>query len=104
MGCIFTQQVVAAPSSEVISFLKERNIQILSAAILDESKVYYELDYTKPTAVVVGTEATGLSQPWLDSCDESIIIPMEGKIDSLNVSVSAAILIFEAKRQRAALN
>ena len=59
-----------------------------------------ESDFTKPTAIVVGTEATGLSDAWLNSSDQNIIIPMQGEIDSMNVSVSAAILIFEAKRQR----
>lgn len=103
MGCVFTRQVVSASSSEVISFLKEQKIRILSAALLESSKPYYQVDYTGPTAIAVGTEATGLSDQWLDGADESVIIPMEGKIDSLNVSVSAAILIFEAKRQRAGL-
>ena len=53
-----------------------------------------------PTALVVGTESTGLSQEWRDLAAENIIIPMKGKIDSMNISVSASILIFEAKRQR----
>jgi TrmH family RNA methyltransferase len=58
------------------------------------------VDYKGPTAIVVGTEATGLSQEWLSNSDQNIIIPMEGAIDSMNVSVSAGILIFEGKRQR----
>ncbi len=103
MGCVFTRQVVSAPSAEVLTFLKERKIKILSAALLETSEPYYRIDCTGPTAIVVGTEATGLSAEWLDGCDESVVIPMEGSIDSLNVSVSAAILIFEAKRQRATL-
>ncbi|MDH3382108.1 MAG: RNA methyltransferase, partial [Flavobacteriaceae bacterium] len=60
----------------------------------------HTVDYTKSCAIVVGTEATGLSDAWLKNADQNIIIPMSGKIDSMNVSVSAAILIFEAKRQR----
>ena len=103
MGCVFTQQVIGASSAEVLSFLKDRKIKIFAAALQSKSKPYYGEDYTGPTAIAVGTEATGLSDLWLDESDESVLIPMEGKIDSLNVSVSAAILIFEAKRQRAAL-
>ena len=61
---------------------------------------YHLQDFTKPVAIIVGTEATGLSEVWLENADERIIIPMSGSIDSLNVSVSAAILIFEAKSQR----
>ena len=49
---------------------------------------------------MVGTEATGLTNEWLDNATQNIIIPMQGKIDSMNVSVAAGILIFEAKRQR----
>ncbi|MEQ9581451.1 MAG: TrmH family RNA methyltransferase, partial [Arenibacter sp.] len=61
---------------------------------------YTEVDFTKGTAIVVGTEATGLSEQWLNKATQNIIIPMHGEIDSMNVSVSAAILIFEARRQR----
>ena len=61
---------------------------------------YNTQDFTKPTAIVVGTEATGLSNAWLESATQNIIIPMQGEIDSMNVSVAAGILIFEAKRQR----
>ena len=104
MGCLFTQQVVSASSDEIISFLKENEIAILTAALIEKSKSYFRMDFTRPTAIVVGTESTGLSSQWLENSDDSIIIPMEGKIDSLNVSVSAAILIFEAKRQRSELH
>ena len=58
------------------------------------------MDYSTPTALVVGTEATGLTQLWRDESTQNIIIPMQGAIDSMNVSVAAAILLFEAKRQR----
>ena len=61
---------------------------------------YNTQDFTKPTAIVVGTEATGLSNEWLENSTQNIIIPMQGEIDSMNVSVAAGILIFEAKRQR----
>ena len=101
LGCVFTQDVIAAPSEEIIDYLKKQKIKIYAAALGSQSKPYYEFDYRGPSAIVVGTEATGLGDAWLEQADSSVLIPMEGKIDSLNVSVSAAILIFEAKRQRA---
>ena len=58
------------------------------------------VNFQEATAIVVGTEATGLSEEWLENSDQNIIIPMEGQIDSMNVSVAAAVLLFEAKRQR----
>ncbi len=99
VGCVFTNQVVVGTTSEIISFLKENNINIYSA-ILQESVEYHTQDLTKPTAIVVGTEATGLSEEWRINATQNIIIPMQGEIDSMNVSVAAGILIFEAKRQR----
>ncbi|PCI00854.1 MAG: rRNA methyltransferase, partial [Flavobacteriaceae bacterium] len=65
-------------------------------AALTASVKYQTINCTKPTAIVVGTEATGLSEEWLKNTTQNIIIPMRGAIDSMNVSVSAAILIFEA--------
>ncbi len=100
VGCIFTTQIATGSTEEIIRFLKENNINIYGAALLNNSVPYTNIDYTKPTAIVVGTEATGLSNTWLRNTTKNIIIPMQGEIDSLNVSVSAAILIFEAKRQR----
>ncbi|MFL0353778.1 TrmH family RNA methyltransferase [Xanthomarina sp. GH4-25] len=99
VGCIFTNQIATGTTSEIIQFLKENNISIYCAA-LQASEDYHLQDYTKPTALVVGTEATGLSDEWLENASQNIIIPMQGEIDSMNVSVAAGILIFEAKRQR----
>ncbi|TAI49327.1 RNA methyltransferase [Flagellimonas allohymeniacidonis] len=99
VGCLFTTQVGIGTSEEIIQFLKQREIKIKCAA-LSASKTYTESDFTQPTAIVVGTESTGLSDEWLKNSDENLIIPMRGQIDSMNVSVSAAILIFEAGRQR----
>ncbi len=99
VGCIFTNQIATGSTSEIISFLKAANIAIYCAAL--QASVNYDTQkFTTPTAIVVGTEATGLSDQWLQNSLQNIIIPMQGQIDSLNVSVSAAILIFEAKRQR----
>ena len=99
VGCIFTNQIATGNTLDIIAFLKENKINIYCAA-LKASIDYYTQDYTKPTAIVVGTEATGLSEEWLKNSTQNIIIPMQGEIDSMNVSVAAGILIFEAKRQR----
>ncbi|TGV04285.1 TrmH family RNA methyltransferase [Flavivirga rizhaonensis] len=99
VGCVFTNQIATGSTSEIIDFLKENKINIYCAA-LQASVNYHTQDFTKPTAMVVGTEATGLSNEWLESSTQNIIIPMQGEIDSMNVSVAAGILIFEAKRQR----
>lgn len=99
VGCVFTQQIALAPTTDIIAFLKEAQIPMYCAA-LQASDNYLNEDYTGPTALVVGTEDKGLGQEWLGASKRNIIIPMEGQIDSMNVSVSAAILIFEAKRQR----
>lgn len=99
VGCLFTNQIAVATTEETIAFLQKNNINFYSAT-LQNSTSYHTQDYTKPTALVVGTEATGLSQLWREKATQNIIIPMRGEIDSMNVSVAAAILIFEAKRQR----
>tara|TARA_R110002049_G_scaffold3795_3_gene27485 strand:+ start:13888 stop:14688 length:801 start_codon:yes stop_codon:yes gene_type:complete len=99
VGCLFTNQIATGTTSEIIEFLKSKHIHIY-AAILQESVAYHTQDFTKPTAIVVGTEATGLSEEWRKHSTKNIIIPMQGEIDSMNVSVAAGILIFEAKRQR----
>jgi TrmH family RNA methyltransferase len=86
-------------TSEILQFLNDNKIQIYCAA-LQASKIYTTQDFTKSTAIIVGTEATGLSEEWLKNSTQNIIIPMQGEIDSMNASVGAGILIFEAKRQR----
>ncbi|WP_158976106.1 RNA methyltransferase [Cellulophaga sp. L1A9] len=99
VGCVFTNAIAMGNTTEIIAFLKENNINIFCAA-LTASKAYTSTNFKTSSAIVVGTEATGLSEEWLENATQNIIIPMEGEIDSMNVSVSAAILIFEAKRQR----
>jgi TrmH family RNA methyltransferase len=99
VGCLFTNQIATGTTTEIITFLKDRKISFYCAT-LQNSTSYHTQDYTTPTALVVGTEATGLSQEWREASTQNIIIPMQGEIDSMNVSVAAAILIFEANRQR----
>jgi TrmH family RNA methyltransferase len=99
VGAVFTVPVVACSSEAAIAFLKAHGIRILTAQLQD-SHLYYDTDMKRGTAIVMGTESTGLSQIWRDAADAHIRIPMLGRLDSLNVSVSAAILMFEAVRQR----
>ena len=99
IGAVFTVPTVACSSAEAIKWLKENRIQILTAQLQD-SRWYYDTDMRKGTAIVIGTEATGLSDQWREAADAHIRIPMLGQLDSLNASVSAAILLFEAVIQR----
>ena len=99
IGAVFTVPTVACGSEEAIGFLEERNIQILTAQLQDSS-LYYDVDMRRGTALVMGTESTGLTDQWREAASAHICIPMLGRLDSLNVSVSAAILLFEAVRQR----
>ena len=99
IGGVFSVPVVVSTSEECIAFLKEHHIQILTAQLQD-SYPYYDYNMSGPTAIVMGTESTGLTQQWREAADAHIRIPMLGRLDSLNVSVSAAILMYEAVRQR----
>lgn len=99
VGGFFSVPCVACTSEECIAFLKSSGIQILTAQLQDSS-LYYDTDMRRATAIVMGTEATGLTDQWREAADAHIRIPMLGRIDSLNVSVSAAILMYEAVRQR----
>ncbi|MCZ4320134.1 RNA methyltransferase [Aequorivita viscosa] len=101
VGCLFTNKIATGSTSEIIAFLKANNVNIYCAA-LQGSVPYHTCNFKESTAIVVGTEATGLSKEWLENSTQNIIIPMEGEIDSMNVSVAVGILIFEAKRQRIA--
>jgi TrmH family RNA methyltransferase len=99
IGCVFTQQVVTCSSESALHWLNDKGIKSF-AAELEASQKYHETDFTQPCAIVMGTEATGLTAFWLEHADVRIKIPMRGKIDSLNVSVTTAVLTFEAMRQR----
>ena len=101
VGCVFTVPIAMGTTAEVLNFLQTKHINSYCAA-LTASKPYYEVSLKGRTAIVVGTEDEGLTDEWLEQSTQNIIIPMEGVIDSMNVSVAAAVLIFEAKRQRKA--
>ena len=99
IGGVFNVPTAVCTSEECIAFLKANGIKILTAQLQD-SYEYYDYDMTQATALVMGTESTGLTQQWREAADAHIRIPMLGRLDSLNVSVSAAILMYEAVRQR----
>ena len=99
IGSVFTRQVAVCTSEEAIAWLKSHGVRIYTAQLQD-SEWYYDTDMTGGTALVMGTESTGLTDLWRKAADAHIKIPMLGQLDSLNVSVSAAILLFEAVRQR----
>ena len=99
IGAVFTRQVVCCSSEDAIGWLKGKGIRIYTAQLQDSSW-YYDTDMKSATAIAIGTEATGLTDIWREAADAHIKIPMLGELDSLNASVSAAILLFEAVRQR----
>jgi TrmH family RNA methyltransferase len=99
VGCLFTVPVAVCTSSEALSWMQKHRIRSF-AAELTATQYYHETDFVQPSAIVLGTEADGLTPFWLENADRRIKIPMRGMIDSLNVSVSAAIITFEAMRQR----
>ena len=99
LGGIFTNQVVACSNEQALEWLRKNNINIYTAQLQD-SKWYYQTDMVSPTAIVMGTESTGLTDFWRTASNGKIKIPMLGELDSLNVSVSAAVLCYEAVRQR----
>lgn len=99
IGCIFTMPVITSSTEHTISWLRNNKIRMLGTA-LTATHFYHDDDYTQPSAIVMGSEASGLSQKWLDEADDLIRIPMKGKVDSMNVAASAAIVVFEALRQR----
>ena len=99
IGCIFTVPVAVGSVKETLDWLRSKRITSYATS-LGADKFYHQCDFTGPTAFIMGTEATGLSDEWLNGADHSIKIPMGGTIDSMNVSVSAAIVVFEARRQR----
>lgn len=99
VGCVFTNTIIEGTSEVLFEFLIKNNIDIKSAT-LQNANEYHKHDFTKSCAIVVGSEAHGLSQIWRNPPAETIYIPMLGEIDSMNVSVATAIITFEAKRQR----
>lgn len=99
VGCLFTVPVASCSTDDAQAWLRKHNIRIY-CTYLEAAKPYHEVDYTGPCAIVMGTEATGLTQAWTKNSDANVLIPMQGKIDSMNVSTATAVVVFEARRQR----
>lgn len=99
VGCVFSVPIAVADSTETIRWIKAHNLKIF-ATHLQASLPYDRVDFRPGCAIVMGTEATGLSRLWWEASDQNVIIPMRGKNDSLNVSAAAAVVVFEAVRQR----
>jgi len=99
IGCLFSNNIILTTTEKTIEYLKKNNIKIFSS-FLKASTKYQEINYNEGCAIVLGSEDKGISKKWLDESNELMYIPMQGHIDSLNVSNSGAIIIYEAKRQR----
>jgi TrmH family RNA methyltransferase len=100
LGTVFSVPAFAASPEETLSWLRAAGLTIY-AARLGAGRCYTEVDFRVPAAIVLGSEAAGLSSVWNDSAVVGIEIPMRGNADSLNVSAAAAVLFYEALRQRA---
>ncbi|MBV7328246.1 RNA methyltransferase [Chloroflexi bacterium TSY] len=99
VGTFFGVPVLESSSQEAIEWCRQRKIQTL-AATPQADVLYTDVDLSKPTAVVVGTEQYGLSDQWLAQADVQIKLPMFGQVNSLNVAIAASVLLYEVVRQR----
>ncbi len=99
LGSVFTLKVFALSIEGVIDVLKTNKVKTVLTSP-DATRSFWQADYTGPTAIVLGSEHDGLPKYWLESEKTSVYIPMAGLMDSLNVSVSAAVMLYEARRQR----
>ena len=100
VGAVFTLPVATGSNREVYDFLKKNRFRILSTVLSERSIPHTEADYSGNIALIFGTEAEGLSDFWVQGSDANIVIPVQGVIDSLNLSVSAGILMYEARRRK----
>jgi TrmH family RNA methyltransferase len=98
-GTIFSLPIAAAPTDEVIGWLRARSISIV-ATLVDAETLYTDTDLTGGVAIAFGSEADGLTAGWRAADIATVRLPMRGIADSLNVSVSAAVVLYEARRQR----
>ena len=101
IGTIFSVPVATATAADVVAWLRERGVRILASRV-DAEQLHVDADLTGPLAIVLGSEADGLSDAWPAPGVEALRLPMLGKADSLNVSAAAAVLLYEAWRQRRA--
>ena len=97
LGSVFLVPTALATSFEVISYLKNKFYRILTATVETNALSYLECSFKRPCAIIMGAESSGLSSPWIAATDQNLIIPMHESVDSLNLSVSAGILMYEAQ-------
>jgi TrmH family RNA methyltransferase len=98
-GALFTVPTVEASSAQALAWLRQNKIQIL-AATPNTDRLFTNVDLRQPLAIAVGTEDEGLTDYWMQQADLQVKIPMMGKVNSLNVSTSTAIIAYEVVRQR----
>ena len=99
VGTVFSQQICTASAEQTLARLREWGVSLV-AARPDAEKLYTEIDYTQGTAILLGSEAMGLTAAWQQDDATGVRLPMQGIADSLNVSTTAAVLFYEARRQR----
>jgi RNA methyltransferase, TrmH family len=99
VGTVFTVPVAAASAEATAAWLREHGVRIVASRV-DATRLHIEADLRGPLAIVLGNEAAGLSDAWRSADVEAVRLPMAGVADSLNVSVAAAVLLYEAWRQR----
>jgi TrmH family RNA methyltransferase len=100
-GAVFSVPTVECDNASAVEWLKARKIRILAASP-SADEIYFDIDLRQPLAIAVGTEDEGLTEFWMSGADVKVKIPMMGKVNSLNVSVSTALILYEAVRQRTA--
>jgi TrmH family RNA methyltransferase len=99
LGTVFTLPLAVASTGKVLAWLRDRGLRVVAARV-DGSMLYAEADLRGPVALVLGSEATGLTEAWSGEDVTAVRLPMRGRADSLNVAAAAAILFYEARRQR----
>lgn len=99
IGTVFTVPTVEGSSADIINWLRKNKVKIVAATPRTETE-YFDADFNGPCAIIMGSEHEGLSDAWLNEADTLVRIPMKGEADSLNLSVSTALLLYEAVRQR----
>ncbi len=100
VGCLFSVPIAICNNDDLFLFLKNKSIDLYSAIISSRATNYSKENYSSATAIAIGSEDKGLSENWCNQSKNHIIIPMQGVNDSLNMSVAAGIILFEAIRQR----
>ncbi len=99
LGTVFTLPIAVATTADVRAWLRDRGLRVVAARV-DGSVEYTDVDLTGPVALVLGSEAHGLTAAWSGSDVTAVRLPMRGRVDSLNVAAAAAVLFYEARRQR----